>query len=310
MHEFSNSYMIEQYVKKLIENVPEESKNCGKIDLVLDSGVFNGSYLVGALHFLKEMENRAYIKVDRISGSSIGSIVGLCYIIDHLEIMPLLYKEFLEKFKQNYDLSYIKNIKTIFEPYIDDKFLPKINGKMYITYTNIKTGKKCVKNNFKSVDELFDVLLRSCFFPYFIDGNLCYKNKYLDGFHPYIFKKSENKRVLCLNLFGLDKALHAFRVKNENTNYNRILAGLLDIHNFFIRQSSTDMCSYVSEWSMMDNCYHNIRTYIEQFIVYVVMFIIYMQKYVTKDIRESIFYKIIEKNIQSTVIVILETYCL
>ena len=50
--------MIEQYVNKLIDNLPDNIKNTKKpivLDLVLDGGVFNGSYLVGALYFLKEM---------------------------------------------------------------------------------------------------------------------------------------------------------------------------------------------------------------------------------------------------------------
>ena len=56
--------MIDEYVNKLIENLPESSKKLQNIDLVLDGGLFNGSYLVGALYFLKEMERRQYIKID------------------------------------------------------------------------------------------------------------------------------------------------------------------------------------------------------------------------------------------------------
>ena len=68
--------MIDEYVNKLIENLPEETKKLQYIDLVLDGGIFNGSYLVGSLYFLKEMERRKYLKIARISGCSIGSIVA------------------------------------------------------------------------------------------------------------------------------------------------------------------------------------------------------------------------------------------
>mgnify|MGYP003840060669 CR=1 FL=1 len=36
------------------------------IDLVLDGGIFNGSYLIGALYFLKEMEKKKYIKINEL----------------------------------------------------------------------------------------------------------------------------------------------------------------------------------------------------------------------------------------------------
>jgi hypothetical protein len=68
--------MINEYVIKLIENLPDDIKNVNepiKMDVVLDGGIFNGSYHVGALYFLKEMENRKYIKIERISGCSVGS---------------------------------------------------------------------------------------------------------------------------------------------------------------------------------------------------------------------------------------------
>ena len=77
--------MISEYVNKLIENLPNEMKTNKlplKLDIVLDGGVFNGSYLIGALYFLKEMEKRNYIYIERVSSCSIGSIVGLLYFID------------------------------------------------------------------------------------------------------------------------------------------------------------------------------------------------------------------------------------
>ena len=86
--------MINDYVVKLIDNLPDDIKNVKKpqsIDLVLDGGIFNGSYLVGALYFLKEMEKRNYIKIERISGCRIGSIVAFLYYIDGLELMSKLY---------------------------------------------------------------------------------------------------------------------------------------------------------------------------------------------------------------------------
>jgi hypothetical protein len=51
--------MFQKMVEKLIENLPgpstveEEQQEPLKIDLVLEGGAFNGSYMLGILYFLK-----------------------------------------------------------------------------------------------------------------------------------------------------------------------------------------------------------------------------------------------------------------
>ena len=85
--------LIEETTNKLIEFLPNTSKNIGKIDLVLESGAFNGSYLVGALFFLKEMEKKKYIYVDRISGCSIGALIGFLYFINSFFINSFIFSE-------------------------------------------------------------------------------------------------------------------------------------------------------------------------------------------------------------------------
>ena len=47
--------MFQPYINNLLNNLPKRD-NPFHIDLVLDGGVFNGSYLIGALYFLKELE--------------------------------------------------------------------------------------------------------------------------------------------------------------------------------------------------------------------------------------------------------------
>ena len=49
--------MIHQYVNKLIENLDLKPNAKERLDLIFDGGVFNGSYLIGAAHFLKQMEH-------------------------------------------------------------------------------------------------------------------------------------------------------------------------------------------------------------------------------------------------------------
>ena len=172
--------MINDYVIKLIDNLPDDLKNCKtplRLDLVLDGGIFNGSYLVGALYFLKEMEKRNYIKIERISGCSVGSIVAFLYYIDSFDMMAKLYDIFTNNFKKQYRLNTLKEIKKYLYEKIPDDICKKVNGKLYICYNNIKKGTKKVKSQYKNVDDLINTIIKSSFVPYLIDGEILYENK-------------------------------------------------------------------------------------------------------------------------------------
>jgi hypothetical protein len=305
--------MINKYIDKLIENLPDEIKNNKSpliIDLVLDGGLFNGSYLLGALYFLKEMENRKYIKIEKISGCSIGSVAAFVYLLNSLDLMLELYKIILNNFKKTYTLKKIKNLKNYLKKHIPENICEIVNNKLYITYYNIHKNKKIVKNKYKNVNEIIETIIKSCFIPFLIDGNLLYNKKYIDGFNPYIFKENNGKKVLFLDLFGYDKINGLINVKNEKTNHHRILSGLLDIHNFFIKKSSTSMCSYVNNWSILNKCFFNIKLLIEKIIVYIIIFGVYLKKRFNYDINDNVFLKIISKIVYDLYIILLETYCL
>ena len=89
--------MIKEIVNKLIDELPvnviEKLKKRKNINLILEGGVFNGSYLIGALYFLKELESRKYIKTRKFSGCSIGAICALFYLMDDIQMTELLYFE-------------------------------------------------------------------------------------------------------------------------------------------------------------------------------------------------------------------------
>ena len=305
--------MIQQYVNKLMDNLPDYIKktdNPLKIDIVLDGGLFNGSYLAGALLFLKEMENRKYIIIERISGCSIGSITGFLYTIDRLDLITNLYEEFNKEFKETYSLNIIKYIKSNFCEFSNEENLKKINNKLYITYNNIIKGTKKVKSVYKSWDELTDTLIKSCFFPYLINGNLLYKNKYLDGISPYIFNEQPGKKILYMELFSIDKICGTINIKNEKTNHHRILTGLLDIHNFFIKESRTVMCCYVNDWNLFDKFYYKLKLAFEKFFTYIIYFVVILKKYINIDINNTIYYKLISIISYDVFTILLETYCL
>jgi len=302
--------MINNYVNKLIENLPEESKKKQKIDLVLDGGVFNGSYLVGALYFLKEMEKREYIKIERVSGCSIGSIVGFLYYIDALEMMPELYDIVSCEFKSSCSLNSLKSLKTLLQHKIPDDICSKINGKLFICYNNIKKRKKVIKSTYKNIDDIFEAIIKSCYVPFLIDKNMFYKNKYIDGINAYIFEKEPNKKILHMELLGYDKFTDSINVKNEKNNFHRILSGLLDIHSFYIKKTSTSMCSYVDEWNILNKCKYNSKLLIELLVINIIYFMNWIKKYIPENVNDNLLIKIISKISFDVFCVILETYCL
>jgi hypothetical protein len=305
--------MVKEYANKLIENLPNNIKNAETpltIDLVLDGGIFNGSYLLGALYFLKEMEKNNYIKIERISGCSIGSIAAFTYFIDGLDIMPNFYKIVYGEFKKTYNLQIIKKLKHYLLDVIPNDICSKINHKLFICYNNIKKNKKVVKSVYKNVDEIINTIIKSCFIPYLIDGNLLYENKAIDGLNPFIFTPQCNKKILYLDLYGFDKIGNLLNVKNENTNYHRILSGLLDIHCFFIKQTNTQMCSYVDTWSCCHISFNYFKLLIEKLLIIFVKLFIIINNNISNDMRNSIMIKILAKISQDIFIILLETYCI
>ena len=304
--------MIQTYVQKLIENLPvniTKQKEPLIIDLVLDGGAFNGNYLVGALYFVKEMEKRGFIKVDRISGCSVSSFVGLLYFIDELDCIVEINSFVLQDFKTNFLFNKIKCVLKSIKHKLPKDICKKINKRLFITYNNVHT-KKIIKSKYKNIDDIIESILKSCFIPFCIDGKMTYKNKYVDGFTPYIFKPCQNKKILYLNLFNYDKICNIINVKNERNIFNRLLCGLLDIHNFFIKQTNTSMCSYVHDWSIIDNNCHNMKLFIETIIIYIVKSILFIKKILNIDAENSLICKILSRIIFDVYSILLDNYCL
>jgi hypothetical protein len=303
-----NTEELDKIIDILIHNLPDSLKNTNKpliIDLVLDGGTFNGSYLVGALFFLKEMEKRNYIKIDRISGCSIGSLLGFLYLIDSLDLVSILYEKLAKNFKENYDFEIYKDLNLYLKGRIPHDICNRINKKLYIKYNNIKKGTHKVKSVYKNENEIIDSIIRSSFLPYILDGNFMYKEKYFDGFNPYIFKKRSDRKIIFLDLCGIDKLSYALNIKNEKTNFHRILNGVVDIYMFYIKQTETSMCSCVNDW----NYFNKIRFYIRELLEKIVYYILYFL-YVTQKYKNHIIYKILKKIIYDVFIIIINKYCI
>lgn len=282
--------MISSYIKNLVDTIPNRN-NMDIMDIILDGGLFNGSYLAGALLFIREMELRGSIKVRRLSGCSVGSIAAVLYHLDAVKLTEPIYKILLDTFKKTYRVDIFPKMFALMEPLLTDEVIHHMNKRIYITYYNVNTGKRLVKCKYTCKQDVFDTIKRSCFVPFLIDGNIMYQKKYIDGMNPYIFPKKrhneERKKVttLYLDLFGYGKLFNMISVRNERTNFHRLLSGALDIHFYYLRGTSTSMCSCVEDWSPVEYLYYvYIRRLVERILYYIVYFIYCLQKYQISDL--------------------------
>jgi predicted patatin/cPLA2 family phospholipase len=306
-------HIIETYIQNLIINLPKKD-NPEKINLVIDGGIFNGSYLTGALYFLREMETRNYIKINKVSCCSISSVCAILYYINALDIMPELYNILLKQFKEKHDLNAFDVCFDKIRAFIGQdamSLLKKINKKLFISYYDVEKGQKIVKKQYKNVDELFETVRKSCFVPFLANGKIVYKKRYFDGVNPYILPLEPNKKNLYIDLLGSDKINYLMSVKNEKTNFHRILSGLLDIHLFFIKGHNTQMCSYINHWSLYNTLRNRfLKLIVEKIIFYFVYIIYILKKFLPVEFYENIIFKIVSKIITELYIVLVDSYCL
>jgi predicted acylesterase/phospholipase RssA len=222
---------------KYIDNLCENYKNINKtidIDIIIEGGLFNGLYTAGSLFLIKKLEKKNYLRVNRISGASIGAILGFYYFCDILHEFPNDFLTIRDHFKKDLNLAKIEDIANEKIKNITKQKVDNLNSKLFITY--VKNGEQITKNNYENKTDLKEALLKSIQIPYFTTNTFFrkYKNdNYLDGGVPFIFNEREfceNKYILYLNNSNIKTM---FSIKNEQNAHSRILEGALDAHNFF-----------------------------------------------------------------------------
>ena len=285
--------MIQDVVEKIINTIPESiTSNLlitpMNIDIVLEGGAFNGSYLAGCLIYLKEIEKRKYIKIHKLSACSVGTLISLVYFIDDETLMSKIYNIAYNQFKKKADINIFKKAFELIRQYINEDIFAEINNRLYISYFNIKTGRQKVIYKYKNIEHLLDVIRRSCSFPYIIDKNLYYKNKYVDGMFPYIFHPTKKYSILYLNLHSIQHMTGLISVKNEESNLKRVLDGVVSIHTFFVYKRKTEICSFVNEWTCLDHFKHYLFITSLTIFAYILHNIYILHRIVQKKLKNNI----------------------
>jgi len=115
---------------------------------------------------------------------------------------------------------------------------------------------------------------------------------------------------LFMNLSTLDKIFGIFNIKNEKTNLHRILSGMLEIHMFFIKGFSTNMCSYVNEWNIFQYMYMYFRYLIEKLVIHIIHFLHYFYKNILQKIKKNDFFDLLCTYNKNLLILFMNKYCI
>ena len=299
----SNIALLQEYIKALIINV---DKTCIQkdINIIFDGGAFNGGFAAGIGLYLKCMEDHKLIKVHSISGCSIGSILAVWYLTGCREEGIQCFEQFMNSYKKNMNLHSYKGIVT---NCIDQIFsntrastsnesdpINKLNGRLFITYYNVKTHKQKTVSKFRDKEHIIDCILRSSHIPYLMDGLPSYKKKYMDGVSPYILKNGLPN--LFIKLMTLKRCARSLMLKSENNIHYRLLTGIADVNDFFTTGNS-DMCSYIHNWSYIDIVQLRAREVVMFFIFALIGWLVVIKRLVPHALTSSLLYNGISKAI-------------
>jgi len=284
--------MMQTYITSLIENIPIEQFPNGKIteiDLVLDGGAFNGIYMLGALFYIKELETQNKIKITRISGCSIGAVMGLMYLLNRLDLaMELIIISFTNIKKHQDFKNVIRHVEKKMYSVITDSDVSVCNRRFFLTYFDTNKGKQIVKYKYNSKKEIIDSIVKSLYVPYLIDRNVTDKDGCIDGAFPYMFKRQDNDRkILFVNLQGLNKIFKMIYIKNEKNIYPRLMEGLHDFHHFICTGHANSLCSYVNDWNITDIFYFRIRESLYTLLFYLFRTILQLEQFIPKRLKNK-----------------------
>ena len=220
------------------------------INIIVDGGAFNGAYAIGILLYLKQLEKQKLTTINKISGTSIGAILSFLFITDSLLENISCFETILNDFRNTSNLKKTHEIiKNLVNEHIDDVKI--LNDKLFITYYDNTQMLQIVTSKYNSKEELIDILTRSSFIPYLMDGNPFYKDIYSDGISPYIFSQATQNKSIFINLMSFKILKDSVCTKNEKNIWSRLMIGVVDANNFFTNKKS-DLITSINEWKFYD----------------------------------------------------------
>jgi len=280
--------LINTYINTLILNVNRE-KVPPCLNIIFDSGAVNGVLGIGAALYLHRLEKMAYTKVNKISGCSIGSLIGLWYVCGCPEYVyeqcDLLFSSYKEH-KNFYILEKIVR-DVVYQLLTSEAAVPGLRKKLYINYYDTKKCKSRVVSSFKSRQHLITCLLRSSHVPFLTNNEFKYQGRYIDGIAPYFFPKGQN---LFVQLIHFTTPLMCVTIKDEQNIYARLLRGVVETNDFFVKGHDSELCCYVDNNSRWIFFQLKIRKLVVFFVISLIELCLLLQKHMPACIQETFFY--------------------
>jgi hypothetical protein len=258
-------HLLKQYLNALVESIAKENLP-KEVNLIFDSGAVNGLLGTGAALYIQKLADNNLIKVNKIAGCSIGSLIAVwykCGCPDGLySYMDTLFAHY--KTEQNFYIfeSIVRDIIHLL--FLDDD-MTKINECVYINYYDTLDNKQIVISHFLNRAHLIESILRSSHVPYMTGQSHKREGRYIDGIAPYIFPTEKHCKNLFIKLINIVNPLECLKIKSERNIYTRLLRGLTKTNDFFVN-GDTEICSYI-----------NYRLRLQFFVrKYFVLFIIFL----------------------------------
>lgn len=285
-----NTKLLKQYVKALIQNTNRDNIP-KKIDVVFDGGAFNGFFSLGTAIYLSELRNQGHIKINRVSGCSIGALVALyLFLIDTSMDFDDLFSSVALCLRTNNNLNkYHSMVRDSIMRLVPDDNMDFINGRLFVNFYDFKKKKKRTVSKYRNREHLVECIIRSAYVPCLMDGNLRYKKRYIDGITPFIFNKSHDTEIVFVQILTLNKLHQCIPHRTEVNPHGRILAGVVDANEFFIHGKS-DMCSYVGKWSITGKLTLYVREVIIIFIHSILELLVMLHAKIPNYVTDSILY--------------------
>ena len=122
--------------------------------------------MLGSLYYLKEMEKKSLLKIERISSCSIGSILGFLYLTDSLVYGENAYQELMTHVRNHQNLSCASNlIQKLVSLVLKKKFggnkkmlLNTLKERFYVSFFDIQQKKQIQQKSYESIEELVYII--------------------------------------------------------------------------------------------------------------------------------------------------------